>query len=524
MHKSALSVFCMIVALAAGCGKGDEQAKEKAEPAPSGKPPAPSKAAKNPKPKGNSEGNQTTELTADERFLLSLRPLHEGKPSTLKIELEKIRAKGEPVTDKELDAWYKAVPAEKNAALAFGKFTNNVPENIWIPVHKLGRKRVNPALLMAPDSRSKIQAYLVAHQANVNLLFTIAQRYPANQPARFPIDCTRGQSTLLPHLSSMNLSTELLGWRSRYFATQQRPAVAQGQNPLSVGDQQQAVWAILVLLRICHLLDDEPIVISTLVEVGCARRARDSLETLLNMRSLNDAQLVSLQQAFAGFNWPRNFANAWVGERASILGSEEIARTGTKKQLQWIDPSHRIIEEPIWLLLRFRPEAARDLEMTTYIGMMNRFLEGIRAGYPSFSTYDDENGEFRSTWAKHQKLTTTIQHVGKYPFTPMMMKSLGYLSTKVHLAVLNQQLTTTALAIERYRLANQGRIPRNLPELVPKFLTSQPFDSYDGKPLRYRPAPNGSYELRSIKADEQGPKDAVANDYTFRVNPATRLK
>ena len=85
----------MIVALAAGCGKGDEQAKEKAEPAPSGKPHAPAEAAQNPKPKGDSEGNQTTELTADERFLLSLRPLHEGKPSTLKIELEKIRASGE---------------------------------------------------------------------------------------------------------------------------------------------------------------------------------------------------------------------------------------------------------------------------------------------------------------------------------------------------------------------------------------------------------------------------------------------
>jgi hypothetical protein len=43
--------------------------------------------------------------------------------------------------------------------------------------------------------------------------------------------------------------------------------------------------------------------------------------------------------------------------------------------------------------------------------------------------------------------------------------------------------TLTALAAERYRLAN-NRWPTSLDELCPRFLAEIPLDPYDGKPLR----------------------------------------
>jgi hypothetical protein len=42
-----------------------------------------------------------------------------------------------------------------------------------------------------------------------------------------------------------------------------------------------------------------------------------------------------------------------------------------------------------------------------------------------------------------------------------------------------------AMAAERYRLANKGRWPDKLADLVPKYLSAVPFDPFDGRPLRY---------------------------------------
>src|SRR5262249_30704375 len=48
-----------------------------------------------------------------------------------------------------------------------------------------------------------------------------------------------------------------------------------------------------------------------------------------------------------------------------------------------------------------------------------------------------------------------------------------------------------ALAVERYRQANNGRWPDSLAALGPKFLAKVPLDPYDGQPLRYRRLPDG---------------------------------
>jgi len=531
MFKSCLFIIGLVIAMASGCGKGEEQAEKagpktqpqakankESEPSPPSDSPAPIKDAKTSEPVENAEDNQTTGLAEEIRFLESLRPQHEGKPSTLKIELEKLRAKGEPVTLKELDAWYKAVPPAKNPALAFVQTTNAVPKNgadLWVAVDREKDRHAGDFPIRVPAMRTKVRAYLVAHQALSDQLFAMAQRYPANQPARFPIDCTRGPSTPLPQLTEIRKANWVLMWRSKYFATQKTPPVAQGQNPSDVGYQQQAVSSILVLLRICHLLDGEPYLISSLVQIANAGSGREALETLLNMRTLTDPQLVSLQQSFASFNWPQQMANALVGERASYLGIEQIARTGTKEQVQWIDPSEGLLYREILYRLRLRTEAERNLEMTTFINMMNKLIEGVRKGYPGVATLDDEDSPFQTTWNRFSKLIKSDRYNKAYFYTSILLPSSRLLG-RMHKASASQQFATSALAIERYRLANQWRLPKTLQELIPNYLVAHPFDPYTGKPLTYLPKANGAYELRAEKS-----KDPPVR---FKVNPANRLR
>jgi hypothetical protein len=83
----------------------------------------------------------------------------------------------------------------------------------------------------------------------------------------------------------------------------------------------------------------------------------------------------------------------------------------------------------------------------------------------------------------------------------------------------------TAVAIERYRLANDDAVPERLQDLVPALLTAVPVDPFDGNPLRYRHDDTG-YSLYSIGENmrDDGGTETTASprerppDVVFRVN------
>ncbi len=54
-----------------------------------------------------------------------------------------------------------------------------------------------------------------------------------------------------------------------------------------------------------------------------------------------------------------------------------------------------------------------------------------------------------------------------------------------------------ACALERYRLAN-GKLSDTLDALTPRFIEKIPADVIDGKPLRYRPKPDGGYVIYAV--------------------------
>ncbi len=80
----------------------------------------------------------------------------------------------------------------------------------------------------------------------------------------------------------------------------------------------------------------------------------------------------------------------------------------------------------------------------------------------------------------------------------------------------------TALAIERHRLAHEGRMPWSLEELVPAYLPAVPHDLFDNQPLRFNLLPIG-YVLYSLGADGvddgglEKTNNATKYDVTFTV-------
>jgi type II secretory pathway pseudopilin PulG len=86
-----------------------------------------------------------------------------------------------------------------------------------------------------------------------------------------------------------------------------------------------------------------------------------------------------------------------------------------------------------------------------------------------------------------------------YILSGMLLPSLSRVVVREATTQANLRLATTALAVERFRLA-RGRLPEGLGELAPQFLDAVPTDPFDGAPLRYRRLARG-YMIYSVDAD-----------------------
>jgi hypothetical protein len=94
------------------------------------------------------------------------------------------------------------------------------------------------------------------------------------------------------------------------------------------------------------------------------------------------------------------------------------------------------------------------------------------------------------------QFSTNAQSTAVAMFFPNLTKAMrSACEAKARLVALE-----TAVAIERFRLANNNALPPTLDALVPKYSASPPRDPFDERPLRYKALARG-YVVYSIGAD-----------------------
>ena len=439
-------------------------------------------------------------------------------------ELAKIKSLGEPTTLAELNTWQKEVPSGENPALAYLESRKSIPSNAnelygnYQKAYSKWRrsKSYNPSIIaIHPSLLPSVRAQLIAHNAHINELLNLQANSLPNQPARFPVDWNNGFSTTLPHLAWLKQDATLLIQRSRIFA--------------DAGNAGEAIRSILAAHHLAHLLDGEPSFVSVNQQGSIFWAADAQIERLLNRFTLNDAQLLALHQSIASFNVPAQYANAFIGERCVTISAEGIARTGSPAEIQRIDNEGFLLEEKLIQHLKTRSEAERDLDMVFYVEFHERMISLFKSGYPNLPTSHEKYNEARETLAQISERNKLISGNSnpKYILSQMLLKTFTKETgkdSKHWKWALQQQLTGTAIAIERYRLANR-KLPQSLNQLVPQYLSSLPVDPYnEGKQLRYSAGANGSFMLSSIESDNQKPKHPhpAPDTYTFGVNPAWR--
>jgi hypothetical protein len=160
---------------------------------------------------------------------------------------------------------------------------------------------------------------------------------------------------------------------------------------------------------------------------------------------------------------------------------------------------------PLW-----RVSCAEQDELF-YLENMQRVLEALRsaARHQSWKRLSVELSE------NFNRIDTRLKAPDAFRFSLSGMAFINW--RRVFENVMRQEtqrsLMIAAIALQRYHLRH-GKFPADLESLVPEFLAAVPVDGMDGRPLRYRVEPDGSFRLYSVglngKDDGGNPEAASA--------------
>ena len=394
--------------------------------------------------------------------------------SEVEAELAAIRQRGFPVSPVELEAWYKKVPTESNAALAlqeaYSLHVEPGPDN----PQEIG-KELKVGEPLSDELRIAAENYLKDNAEVLEQIRAAAQL----KEGRFPVDLSVGFSALLPHLAHMKRLSILMKWQVIYQSAQ--------------GKREEAVRALEDGFAMTAVLEEEPLFISALVRIAMTAIMIPAMERVLTEHTLTDAELrrleVMIDRAIEGGR--KSMLRGMAGERAMGLSAFNMnARAISQLGGGGAPPS----AQEVGMELLF--------DMRRALGMHNRdrmfYLERLGEGEAALSK--DYPEMLRATQESTDRMEQGLQaHRLRYIISGMLLPALSKGSQKEALLAAQLRCARAALAIERFRLKH-GRVPE-VKELVPEYLAEWPTDTVDGKPIEYERLAKG-YTLTSLGATE----------------------
>jgi len=410
---------------------------------------------------------------------------------SINSRLDAIRSAGFPATSAELDKWYVQPPAGQNAAdiytEAFAHYemwTNSLPRESSALTNLTGRSRhswrprsrsdllpivgladLPPRIEPLPaDMRQLVAEYLSDNAEALRLLHQAASM----KSCRYPIDLSQGCDTLLPHLNKLRQAVRLLELEAILNADERKP--------------QQAVESLMIALGVSRSLKEEPRFISYLVGIACRGMAVAGIEPVLNRTALADADLARLASGLGEAETDQALTRAVVGERCCVLHEFQGMRTGWTLDVGFDDTHTQYVPAGLYVTT-----GLLDLDERNYLDVMERFLKASQLSPPE-------------SLAASRSISNMVANLPRLCVLSRM--TLGSLGRVLFRAARNDAIlrdAQTALAIERYRLANGG-LPDQLSDLVPTFLPAVLTDPFDGQPLRYKKLAKG-YIVYSIGED-----------------------
>jgi hypothetical protein len=301
----------------------------------------------------------------------------------------------------------------------------------------------------------------------------------------FPVQISNTFRPLVPHLTE--LKKEALNFR------------VEGLLAVERADVDGALDALEDTARVGDAVRREPIQYSQLMRVAAYRMVLIDSERLLSSCSLSDSQLKRLNALLDRVDPCDALHQALISERALEFSIYDLPVEAFK--------SMKDSEENSEIL---SPAASQSLVMgvlnVTGVKDADRklMLETLTEAIALSERFDPE---------AIQKLEQMFREAGAdarrfppKPFSAILLPWLEALPLKFVPIESRRRAAVVAVAVERYRLANVGRLPDDLQAMVPQFLSEIPLDPYDGKPIRFRPREIGfvTYSVGIDRVDNDG--------------------
>lgn len=409
-------------------------------------------------------------------------------------QLAAIRAKGEPVTPDELNAFYAVPPADRDVTPlilnALRPLDNPALGQATQGLSLLGQTgHPIPPPGQPWEERAPVELLLNQYSPALQALHDAANKRGV---VRFPMDFNQGFNTLLPDTQNVRSGARLLTLEAHVRAHQ--------------GDAHGAADSIRALLALGNVLENEPMLISQLVRIAVRSMGYELIRELLPHVEFSDDDLRELQLAVRAADYRASLHRAMIGER--VLGKHSFRNPGgtgiTPRQLTML----RLI-------------SSENDDLSLYLESMNSLVDAVRVSWIETRAV----GHALNKMLKERRQSTAwcLQHTMTVTNLPEAISA----SLSGGIGEARKHLTDIALAIERFR-RKHGRPPKNLEELVPNFLPMVPLDPFADQPLRFKSSGDGLliYSVGSDGIDNGGTEDSgkAEPDIVIRVGTPSAAK
>ena len=263
---------------------------------------------------------------------------------------------------------------------------------------------------------------------------------------------------------------------------------------------------------------DERTAISQLVRIAMAQIAVAGTWEFLQSSNLTDEPLAGLQNSWSQPEfiqaWERSLpveregdsttVAAWQNSRSEFQHYFDVQRQAMKSlgtdieggDSYWNNQKLKI-KIFLWRYWWSYPDQLRYLKGYEALADAAKFAE-TNGAYGT--ALQDQKSKLDRLGISDLRSSFDSIFTGRTDFHSMLSESivtLANVTRKVMQVETARRVVITAIALKRYQLKH-GKYPAGLDSLAPEFVSAVPLDPVDGKPLRYRPNPDGTFLLYSI--------------------------
>ena len=384
--------------------------------------------------------------------------------------LAELRASGEPIDAQDLARLFPNPPPSEDA----GELLTNIlvfaldhPPPASTPII-MSRPLPPRTEALAEPMAGQLRAYC----KETKTIFEQTTPWPTNM--RFALHWERGMmSNTIPQFMKVRSLTHML------------TALAMGAA--EDGDLQGAADMLERGFRFTQTIPSD-LLVGHMIRQACAGLTVMAAERCLNRVSFTDAQLARLAAALPPPG-TYNLATALRGEHCLTIWAFQAIKSGRRFDDIVSSPAQR--REPWWksALRKIIPRRNEysDRDFATYLSFCRPSLEALALPPAQAVT------NFSALMTAYA--TNVTSEIGQGVPANWPKTLLTHYEIEAKLDALS-----SAFAVERYRLAHDGKLPSSLKELVPAYLRETPRDLFDNQPLRFKPLPFG-YVIYSLGAD-----------------------